>query len=77
MQGHRFSKTGTPVLQDLWIPYFTITTDITASAMRVHRDGECGMASPLKSAWEASRSPLILGICLTFEICPSFCFSLL
>ncbi|KAG8518611.1 Patatin-like phospholipase domain-containing protein 7, partial [Galemys pyrenaicus] len=25
--------------QDLWIPYFTITTDITASAMRVHTDG--------------------------------------
>ncbi|XP_010167880.1 patatin-like phospholipase domain-containing protein 7, partial [Antrostomus carolinensis] len=24
---------------DLWIPYFTITTDITASAMRVHTDG--------------------------------------
>lgn len=27
-------------LQDLWLPYFTITTDITASAMRVHTDGE-------------------------------------
>ena len=27
-------------LQDLWIPYFTITTDITASAMRVYTDGE-------------------------------------
>lgn len=27
-------------LQDLWIPYFNITTDITASAMRVHTDGE-------------------------------------
>lgn len=26
--------------QDLWIPYFAITTDITASAMRVHTDGE-------------------------------------
>lgn len=26
-------------LQDLWIPYFNITTDITASAMRVHTDG--------------------------------------
>ncbi|XP_057355260.1 patatin-like phospholipase domain-containing protein 7 isoform X5 [Manis pentadactyla] len=25
--------------EDLWIPYFTITTDITASAMRVHTDG--------------------------------------
>ncbi|KAK2535505.1 hypothetical protein Q9233_003802 [Columba guinea] len=26
-------------IEDLWIPYFTITTDITASAMRVHMDG--------------------------------------
>ncbi|NWH81414.1 PLPL7 protein, partial [Piaya cayana] len=26
-------------IEDLWIPYFTITTDITASAMRVHTDG--------------------------------------
>lgn len=34
-------KLGPPLLQDLWIPYFTITTDITASAMRVHTDGEC------------------------------------
>lgn len=28
-------------VQDLWIPYFNITTDITASAMRVHTDGRC------------------------------------
>lgn len=26
--------------QDLWLPYFNVTTDITASAMRVHQDGE-------------------------------------
>nr|XP_031532962.1 patatin-like phospholipase domain-containing protein 7 isoform X9 [Vicugna pacos] len=26
-------------IEDLWVPYFTITTDITASAMRVHTDG--------------------------------------
>ncbi|XP_025117881.2 patatin-like phospholipase domain-containing protein 7 isoform X1 [Bubalus bubalis] len=26
-------------IEDLWIPYFTITTDISASAMRVHTDG--------------------------------------
>uniref|UniRef100_A0A3B5M5S2 lysophospholipase n=1 Tax=Xiphophorus couchianus TaxID=32473 RepID=A0A3B5M5S2_9TELE len=25
-------------LQDLWLPYFNVTTDITASAMRVHLD---------------------------------------
>uniref|UniRef100_A0A8C8FF28 lysophospholipase n=1 Tax=Oncorhynchus tshawytscha TaxID=74940 RepID=A0A8C8FF28_ONCTS len=24
---------------DLWLPYFNVTTDITASAMRVHQDG--------------------------------------
>uniref|UniRef100_A0A8B9G5I7 lysophospholipase n=1 Tax=Amazona collaria TaxID=241587 RepID=A0A8B9G5I7_9PSIT len=26
-------------IEDLWIPYFAITTDITASTMRVHTDG--------------------------------------
>lgn len=26
-------------IEDLWIPYFNITTDITASAMRIHTDG--------------------------------------
>ncbi|XP_010607077.1 patatin-like phospholipase domain-containing protein 7 [Fukomys damarensis] len=26
-------------IEDLWLPYFAITTDITASAMRVHMDG--------------------------------------
>nr|XP_012639900.1 patatin-like phospholipase domain-containing protein 7 isoform X3 [Microcebus murinus] len=26
-------------IEDLWMPYFAITTDITASAMRVHTDG--------------------------------------
>ncbi|XP_069465898.1 patatin-like phospholipase domain-containing protein 7 [Ambystoma mexicanum] len=26
-------------IEDLWIPYFSITTDITASAMRIHTDG--------------------------------------
>eukprot|EP00062_Callorhinchus_milii_P023906 gi/632983250/ref/XP_007908555.1/ PREDICTED: neuropathy target esterase [Callorhinchus milii] len=26
-------------IEDLWIPYFNVTTDITASAMRVHKDG--------------------------------------
>ena len=28
-------------LQDLWLPYFNVTTDITSSAMRVHKDGAC------------------------------------
>ncbi|MEE6504814.1 hypothetical protein FKM82_005346 [Ascaphus truei] len=26
-------------IEDLWIPYFNITTDITASTMRIHTDG--------------------------------------
>ncbi|XP_026161435.1 patatin-like phospholipase domain-containing protein 7 [Mastacembelus armatus] len=26
--------------QDLWLPYFNITTDITASSMRVHTDAD-------------------------------------
>uniref|UniRef100_A0A3B5BDC3 lysophospholipase n=1 Tax=Stegastes partitus TaxID=144197 RepID=A0A3B5BDC3_9TELE len=26
-------------IEDLWLPYFNITTDITASSMRVHTDG--------------------------------------
>ncbi|KAK2087220.1 Neuropathy target esterase [Saguinus oedipus] len=28
-------------IEDLWLPYFNVTTDITASAMRVHKDGGC------------------------------------
>nr|XP_009668718.1 PREDICTED: neuropathy target esterase [Struthio camelus australis] len=27
-------------IEDLWLPYFNVTTDITASAMRVHTDGK-------------------------------------
>ncbi|XP_075762121.1 patatin-like phospholipase domain-containing protein 7 isoform X3 [Pelodiscus sinensis] len=38
-------------IEDLWIPYFTITTDITASAMRVHTDG---------SLWRYVRSSMSL-----------------
>ncbi|KAJ8283469.1 hypothetical protein COCON_G00023190 [Conger conger] len=26
-------------VEDLWLPYFNVTTDITASSMRVHKDG--------------------------------------
>ncbi|XP_077180272.1 patatin-like phospholipase domain-containing protein 6 isoform X3 [Paroedura picta] len=26
-------------IEDLWLPYFNVTTDVTASAMRVHKDG--------------------------------------
>ena len=28
-----------PALQDLWLPYFCITTDITESKMKIHRMG--------------------------------------
>lgn len=28
-------------IEDLWLPYFNITTDITSSAMRVHTHGKC------------------------------------
>lgn len=26
-------------IEDLWLPYFTITTDISASGMRIHTHG--------------------------------------
>ncbi|TRY57684.1 hypothetical protein DNTS_025908 [Danionella cerebrum] len=38
-------------IEDLWIPYFNITTDITASSMRVHTDG---------SLWRYVRSSMSL-----------------
>ncbi|XP_024083755.1 neuropathy target esterase sws isoform X1 [Cimex lectularius] len=42
--GHAFNKTlmnayGETRIEDLWVPYFTLSTDITASAMRIHRHG--------------------------------------
>jgi len=30
---------GEVLIEDLWLPYFNITTDITASSMRIHRHG--------------------------------------
>lgn len=30
---------GDTQIEDLWIPYFCITTDLSASRMRVHRNG--------------------------------------
>lgn len=27
-------------IEDLWIPYFTVTTDITSSCMRIHTHGK-------------------------------------
>ncbi|PNF32500.1 hypothetical protein B7P43_G03868 [Cryptotermes secundus] len=34
-----FSTFGDTHIEDLWLPYFTVTTDITASSMRVHTHG--------------------------------------
>ena len=30
---------GNKCIEDLWIPYYCVTTDITTSEMRVHRSG--------------------------------------
>lgn len=32
---------GDQQIEDLWIPYFCVTTDISASKMRVHTSGNC------------------------------------
>ncbi|XP_036341421.1 neuropathy target esterase sws-like isoform X2 [Rhagoletis pomonella] len=42
--GREFNKTirdtfGDVAIEDLWIPYFTLTTDITASCHRIHTNG--------------------------------------
>ncbi|XP_069622917.1 patatin-like phospholipase domain-containing protein 6 [Ranitomeya imitator] len=44
LSGSRFNTTlihlfGQRQIQDLWLPYFCITTDISSSSMRVHREG--------------------------------------
>lgn len=43
--GREFNKTirdtfGDVTIEDLWIPYFTLTTDITASCHRIHTNGK-------------------------------------
>jgi len=30
-------------IEDLWLPYFTVTTDISSSSMRVHTHGKNSM----------------------------------
>lgn len=42
--GREFNQTiretfGDIYIEDLWIPYFTLTTDITASCSRTHTNG--------------------------------------
>ncbi|XP_072005273.1 patatin-like phospholipase domain-containing protein 6 isoform X1 [Engystomops pustulosus] len=44
LSGSRFNTTlihlfGQRQIQDLWLPYFCITTDISSSSMRIHREG--------------------------------------
>ncbi|XP_073509989.1 patatin-like phospholipase domain-containing protein 6 isoform X2 [Phyllobates terribilis] len=44
LSGSRFNTTlihlfGQQQIQDLWLPYFCITTDISSCSMRVHREG--------------------------------------
>lgn len=53
--------------QDLWLPYFNVTTDITASAMRVHTDGK----SPPEN-WGRSLAPpyLLTGTPKTLSLSP-------
>lgn len=34
------STFGDTHIEDLWLPYFNVTTDISSSCMRVHRHGE-------------------------------------
>jgi len=34
------SALGETQIEDLWLPYFTITTDISASKMRIHTHGK-------------------------------------
>lgn len=34
------STFGDTFIEDLWLPYFTVTTDITASCMRIHTHGK-------------------------------------
>lgn len=43
--GAAFNRTihevfGERQIEDLWLPYFTVTTDITDSTMRVHTHGK-------------------------------------
>lgn len=43
--GREFNKTirdtiGDVSIEDLWIPFFTLTTDITASCRRIHTNGK-------------------------------------
>jgi len=42
---------GNKCIEDLWIPYYCVTTDITTSEMRVHRSGHFGHTSEHRCHW--------------------------
>ena len=57
--GNAFNKTiedvfGNRQIEDLWIPYFCVTTDISASKMRIHMNGIF-----LKKFWFCSNNYLL------------------
>ncbi|KAI4459957.1 hypothetical protein MML48_6g00010887 [Holotrichia oblita] len=71
--GRDFNQTikstfGDTYIEDLWLPYFTITTDITASCMRIHTHGKFSIHFGLKffytlklcSLWRYVRSSMSL-----------------
>lgn len=81
--GREFNKTihdtfGDVSIEDLWIPYFTLTTDITASCHRIHTNGE-SLVSRRLSAAAAFLAYLIahhLVLSLLLILLQSFSFSL-
>lgn len=55
LTGYSFNRSiedvfGDVQIEDLWIPYFNITTDITASKMRVHTSGKLPVNTVLDMA---------------------------
>lgn len=40
------STFGETYIEDLWLPYFTVTTDITASSKRIHTHGKYTSSNP-------------------------------
>lgn len=45
LSGYQFNSVvkalfGEKTIEDLWLPYFCLSTDITSSQMKVHRNGE-------------------------------------
>lgn len=47
-------------IEDLWLPYFTITTDITSSCMRLHSHGIHALILITKHSSSACKAGLLL-----------------